>query len=66
MNNYIKMVKEDKYIDKECMVCLEEVNTKTDHIKCYNCNKLFHIKCMNEWKQKKKQTVQSIPKRSKA
>ena len=29
MNNYIKMVKEDKYIDKECMVCLEEVNTKT-------------------------------------
>ena len=26
------MSKEEKYIDKECMICLEEVNIKTDYI----------------------------------
>ena len=53
------MSKEEKYIDKECMICLEEVNIKTDYIKCYNCNKLFHTKCMNNWKQKRKLTYSS-------
>ena len=59
MSNYVKMSKEDKYIDKECMICLEEVNTKLEYIKCYNCNKLFHMKCMNNWKQKSKLTYSS-------
>ena len=54
MDNYTKMNEEEnKCIDKECMICFEEVNTKKDYIKCYNCMKLFHVKCMNDWRLKK-------------
>ena len=53
MTSYDNMNKDNKYIDKECMICLEEVNTKINYIKCYNCNKLFHLKCMNDWKKKR-------------
>ena len=53
MTSYVNMNKDNKYIDKECMICFEEVDTKIDYIKCYNCNKLFHLKCMNDWKLKR-------------
>ena len=54
MNNYTKMNEEEnKCIDKECMICFEEVNIKKDYIKCYNCEKLFHTDCMNDWRLRK-------------
>ena len=33
MTSYVNMNKDNKYIDKECMICFEEVNTKIDYIK---------------------------------
>ena len=39
--------------EEECLICFYDVITKENHIKCYNCNKLFHVKCMDTWKDKK-------------
>ena len=45
MDNYTKMNEEEnKCIDKECMICFEEVNIKKDIIKCYNSIKLLLFK----------------------
>jgi len=55
MTDYISMNNKEGG-EKECLICLDDVNTEKNHIKCYNCNKLFHVKCMNEWRDKKKLT----------
>ncbi len=53
MNNYKEMTNtEDELKDYECMICFYKVKESENHIKCYNCNKLFHTECMNNWKQK--------------
>ena len=54
MSNYKVMTnKQDDNIDTDCMICFYNVNIDENYIKCYNCNKLFHEKCLNSWKQKK-------------
>ena len=58
MSNYIDInnkntVEERGNRDDECMICFENVNTDLTYIKCYNCYKLFHRHCMDDWKNKK-------------
>ena len=35
---------------KECLICFEEINTKTQkYIQCTNCNVYYHKSCHKTW-----------------
>ena len=58
MSNYINI--NNKEEDNECMICFDNVDIDLTYVKCHNCHKLFHHKCMDSWKNKKQQKVGCI------
>ena len=54
MNKYTIM-NDEQQIENECVICFEIVNINKTHIKCCNCEKMFHKECMDKWKLKKKE-----------
>jgi len=53
MNNYTKM-DEEQPLSNECVICFDPVNINDTHIKCCNCEKIFHKSCMDRWRFKKR------------
>ena len=51
MDNYINIKEEED----ECLICFENVDIDLTYVKCHNCHKLFHRRCMDLWKKKKQQ-----------
>ena len=54
MNKYTIM-NDEQQIENECVICFEIVNINKTHIKCCNCEKMFHKECMDKWRLKKKE-----------
>ena len=59
MDNYIninnKEEEEEEEEEYECLICFENVDIHLTYVKCHNCHKLFHRRCMDLWKKKKQQ-----------
>tara|TARA_B110000879_G_C10749743_1_gene347397 strand:- start:119 stop:403 length:285 start_codon:yes stop_codon:yes gene_type:complete len=57
MDNYINInnKEEEEEEEYECLICFENVDIHLTYVKCHNCHKLFHRRCMDLWKKKKQQ-----------
>ena len=60
MDNYINInnkeeEEEEEEEEYECLICFENVDIHLTYVKCHNCHKLFHRRCMDLWKKKKQQ-----------
>ena len=54
MTSYNKMNDILEPLHNECVICFELVNINKTHIKCSNCEKLYHKHCMDKWRFKKR------------
>jgi hypothetical protein len=61
MTYYNSIMEEENPLSHDCVICFENIDINNTYIKCCNCEKLFHKKCIDKWKEKKKQTILSCP-----
>ena len=50
LSDSVKEILDEKYT---CLSCTESIKDENPYI-CYNCQKRFHIKCLEDWETKRK------------
>jgi hypothetical protein len=48
INSSTELYKEDKYYDKECVICLD-IFKKDEQISKLQCNHIYHTECIKSW-----------------
>uniref|UniRef100_A0A1I7UP49 RING-type domain-containing protein n=2 Tax=Caenorhabditis tropicalis TaxID=1561998 RepID=A0A1I7UP49_9PELO len=44
----------DRFCPEECLICIEEMETSQETLKCEVCKKKVHLKCASEWHKEKR------------
>uniref|UniRef100_A0A1I7TLA2 RING-type domain-containing protein n=2 Tax=Caenorhabditis tropicalis TaxID=1561998 RepID=A0A1I7TLA2_9PELO len=47
------LIKSQELEDKECLICMEDVDSNENTVKCENCKRRYHNTCISDWLKKR-------------